>query len=212
MTEVATEEATTLVIQAKQIAKIADPDQYTTVAALRAHIREAVKYFTDLYKPRIDEAMKHVTNLRADRDKFLDPLNEATTHLAGLLVGYDLEQQRIKQLREQEEDRKRRAAEREKAELAALAKQMGNADLADEILEAIPEPQAIITKDTPTAKETGVSFREDWKFRVVDPKAIPREYLMVDEVKIGKVVRALKNAANIAGIEAYSVKVPIQRQ
>jgi hypothetical protein len=211
MIQVATEEATSLVIESKSIAKIADRDQYLKAAALRGSIRDAVKYFTELYKPRIDEAMKHVTNLRADRDKFLDPLNGAQKHLGDLLSAYDDEQYRLKLEREAAERRKQQAEEAEKAQLAKLAEEMGNADLAEEILERIPEPQAVIVKDTPTAKETGVSFREDWKFRVVDPKAIPREYLMIDEVKIGKVVRALKSASNIAGIEVYSVKIPVQR-
>jgi len=42
-----------------------------------------------------------------------------------------------------------------------------------------------------------------WKFEVVDATLVPRDYLAVDEVKIGKVVRALKLETRIPGIDPY---------
>jgi hypothetical protein len=58
------------------------------------------------------------------------------------------------------------------------------------------EPQRIV----------GVATRELWKFEIVDPAAVPREYLMVDESKIRKVVGALKGDTVIAGVRVYSEK------
>jgi hypothetical protein len=52
-------------------------------------------------------------------------------------------------------------------------------------------------------KAAGISTRENWKYEIVDVNLIPREYLMVDEKKIGQVVKALKKDTNIAGIRAY---------
>ena len=46
----------------------------------------------------------------------------------------------------------------------------------------------------------------DWKFRVVAPESIPREYLTPDLVKIGQVVRAMRGATAIKGIETYAEK------
>lgn len=41
------------------------------------------------------------------------------------------------------------------------------------------------------------------KFEIVDPKLIPAEYLMIDVVKIGKVVRASKGDIIIPGVRVY---------
>ena len=53
----------------------------------------------------------------------------------------------------------------------------------------------------------GFSYRGIWKFRIIDEGKIPREYMIPDQIKIGQLVRALKQATNIPGIEAYEDKV-----
>lgn len=57
---------------------------------------------------------------------------------------------------------------------------------------AMPEPEA-----------EGVSIRHLPKWRIVDASKIPAEYWMLDEVKIGKVVRASSGTIKIDGIEIY---------
>ena len=57
----------------------------------------------------------------------------------------------------------------------------------------------------------GVSFRYEWDFEIVNPAAIPREYLMPDEKKIRGIVRALKGATNIPGVRAVSRKTAAVR-
>lgn len=56
-------------------------------------------------------------------------------------------------------------------------------------------------------KVAGTSTREDWRFEITDPSAVPREYLLVDEAKLGRIVRALKADATIPGVRVYSVRV-----
>ena len=60
----------------------------------------------------------------------------------------------------------------------------------------------VVPKSVP--KVSGMSIRDNWKFKITNEKLIPREYLKVDEVKIGQVVRALKSATNIPGVEVYN--------
>jgi hypothetical protein len=48
-----------------------------------------------------------------------------------------------------------------------------------------------------------VSTREVWKFEITDAAQIPREYLVVDEARIRKVVQALKGDAKIPGVRVY---------
>lgn len=204
----AAEESTALVSEIRSLAKIDSAEQYKAVAEKRALIKTMIKFHEDRFEPRIKEARQHVENLRKDLAAFVDPLKQVYAHAGELLVLYDQEQARMRRERELEEERKRK----EQEELARLANELGNKELAEEIKERVQaEPRPIIIKETPTAKETGVSFREDWKFEITDESAIPRAYLVPDQVKIGKVVRAMKQATNIPGVRAYSVKVPVQK-
>lgn len=60
----------------------------------------------------------------------------------------------------------------------------------------------VIQREPP--KVAGVSTREVWLFEVNDPTQVPRQYLIVDESKIRKVVQALKGDAQIPGVRVYS--------
>jgi len=63
----------------------------------------------------------------------------------------------------------------------------------------------IVKKDVP--KVQGVQFRTVWKYRIKDREKIPSEYWLIDEVKIGAVVRSLKREGEvIPGVEAYAEK------
>jgi uncharacterized membrane protein YqiK len=60
-------------------------------------------------------------------------------------------------------------------------------------------------------KVAGLTFTEVAKFEVVDKSKLPLEYLIPDEVRIGKVVRALKTEANIAGVRVWMEKQPASK-
>lgn len=68
-----------------------------------------------------------------------------------------------------------------------------------------PAPSAIVPKTVKTEDGSGVTFREDWDFEVVDANAVPREHMMPDEVKIRKLVRA--GLRNIPGLRIFPKKV-----
>jgi flagellar biosynthesis GTPase FlhF len=57
------------------------------------------------------------------------------------------------------------------------------------------------------AKISGIQTRTVWKFRIVDERAIPRQYLKINEEAIAGVVRSLKQHHGIPGIEAYATEV-----
>jgi hypothetical protein len=51
-----------------------------------------------------------------------------------------------------------------------------------------------------TAKVAGSSFREHWEFQVIDAAKINAQFMMPDEVKIGRVVQSLKlDAVGVVG-------------
>lgn len=143
----------------------------------------------------------------------------------------EAEQARLRQEAERREaaERERARVAREKAEAAArAAEEAGRAEKAAAMREAarIKEeariaaaeqeaeakraaaammPAAVVVQDAP--KAAGVSTRKTWKFRVDDVTKLPAQYLIADEKKIGKVVRALGGDTDIPGITVWSEDV-----
>lgn len=95
---------------------------------------------------------------------------------------------------------------------AARLEQAGDKETARRLVEAPPElplapPAPVFVPPAPVihAKVEGAPmFGEDWIFEVTNEALVPREYLTLDDVKIGKVVRAMKDKTNIPGIKAVS--------
>ena len=112
-----------------------------------------------------------------------------------------------------EADAKRKAAEEaaaagrvaEAAKLAAQAERIE--DKGAERAEALQDRAAQVVApvvDRSPPKVEAIKTREVWKFRITNSAAIPREYLLVDEVKLRKIVQAMKADTRIEGIEVYS--------
>ena len=105
-----------------------------------------------------------------------------------------------------EELRKEAEAARAAGELQAAARLESRADSADAKADSVEMqarmvPTPILNREPP--KVAGLSTRENWNFRIVDPAKLPREYLMPDEAAIRGVVKAMKGRANIPGVEVY---------
>ena len=61
-----------------------------------------------------------------------------------------------------------------------------------------------VVAPAPVVEIAGVTTRTYWHWRVTDPDTVPREYLTIDDAKIGAIVRRDKDKTSIPGIEAYS--------
>ena len=102
-----------------------------------------------------------------------------------------------------------RLAVLEAADMESRGEHLEAAVKLDEAISA-PLPYIAPFAVAPVAKLEGLTYRETWTFKVVDAARVPREYLKVDEVKIGQVVSALRSAASISGVEIYSEKMPLK--
>lgn len=200
-------EVTTLALsvpdQAKQIS-IKTMDDYVRAGEIMLTIKAIRKKITDTFKPikqKMDAAKQEVL----DQERAADaPLKEAESWLSPQIITWNREQERIRQ---EEEARLREIARKEEEERqlqeAILAEQSGQKEEAEAIMDApVQAAPVVVPKSVP--KVAGMSIRDNWKFRITNEKLIPREYLKVDEVKIGQVVRAMKSAANIPGVEVYN--------
>ena len=59
---------------------------------------------------------------------------------------------------------------------------------------------------TQAPKVAGVSIPKVWTFEITDEDVIPREYLVVDESRIRRVVTALKGDTKIPGVRVLEQK------
>jgi len=197
--------ALTVPDMAKQLKVIANNEDYIKAGNILLTIKDLRKKIETSYKKikqKMDAAKKAVLDEEREQDK---PLAEAEAWIKPLISGYLAEEERK---RKAEEDRLREIARKEEEDrqlqAALAAEQSGDKEEAEAIIqETVYVPPVVVPKAVP--KVSGVSMTKQWKFRITDPNKIPREYLCVDEQKIGQVVRAMKDQTRIAGIEVYSV-------
>jgi len=71
-------------------------------------------------------------------------------------------------------------------------------------------PVGPVVVPSPVPKVEGLSFRTDWKWGGTDVSQVPREYMMLNEVAINGVVRAMKDKTNIPGIRVYPEQVAVK--
>ncbi len=198
-----TERALTVPEKAKAII-IKSNEDFQKAGEILTIIKELRKEINESYDPIIKKA--HATHLEAveQKRKVEAPLVEAEGIIKPRLAAWNAEQEKI---RRAEEERLQEIARKEEQERrlkeAVAAEQAGHKEEAQAIIDTpIQAPPVVVPKSVP--KVAGVSFTKQWKFRIKNPALVPREYMTVDEVKIGKVVRALKDQTSIPGVEVYS--------
>lgn len=196
-------QALTFVEQGKAL-KVVDAETYTIAGTWLVDIKKRMKTIDDKLVPKKDAAHKLWKSIVALIDELKAPYLELEAHFKRQIAAYNAEQERI---RREEEARLReiaRKAEEERRLAEALeAEAAGQSEEAAAILdEPVFVPPPVVEKMTP--KVEGVSFTKVWKFEVTHPNMIPREYLSIDTVKIGGVVRATKGAIQIPGVRIWA--------
>lgn len=218
------ESGTDLITEVKETTFVRTSDQYSRVAMLRGLINDMAKRVTEDTQPAIDSAKEHYELLKDQRDEKLDPLRDEYRRLGALLGDYNSAQEIIKKRRELEiEAANKLAAEKERAELSKIAKDMGARDLAKEILKApVDVAPVVVTKDVPVVE--GLSYAESWHYAVDDLAALVKAVgagkvpiqAIADPSKpfrsgyLHKQATALKNMLNYPGVRTWMTKEPRQ--
>ncbi len=151
---------------------------------------------TGFVKPALDY-QRGVTNLSKG---YQDRLSTAEFELKRKITGYQTKVE-LERLKQQEAARK--AAEELQKKIDKEAKAAG--------VEA-PQVMAPVIAPAPTMTRTekgSLSFREVWKFEVVEPAKVPRVYLEISDTLIRNAVKAGVRA--IPGIRIWSEKVAALR-
>lgn len=210
-------QALAIPVRAREIMVRSQEDLSLANAFLQDIKRLAAK-ITGTFDPQIAQAHSLHKSLLAQKRKFLDPLDEAERILKPKIADYLAEEDRkrleAERARWRAEEEARRIAEKA-VDRAQILDEKGEKTKADEIIEkAYSKANAILSAapEVPEApKVDGISLREVWKFEVVNAAAIPREYLVPDMTKIGRIVRAIKDQTSIPGIRVWSEKTVATR-
>lgn len=132
----------------------------------------------------------------------LEPVQQARALLKRKMSAFEQEEEEIRRAKELELLKiEFKRAEEKALGMAAEAEARGNKQAATEILEAplIVAP-VIVESETPKRQTT---LRTVWKFIITDQAQIPRKLMMPNQVAIGQIVKALKGATDIPGVEVY---------
>lgn len=209
---------------------IQNQDQYDQAAidlkSLKTRARELDERRKSLTIP-LDNAKKGIMDFFKGP---IDALKSAAEHIEGAILKYQHQQEakriaeenRLRELQRQQEEKLRLEAEAKQKEAEKLARQAeaelakGNqakaealaakAEAASDIAEASEQTAGVLASSMPTVdsmvkKMAGVATRKVFSFEIIDANQIPREYLKPDETKIGQVVRVTKGTLQIPGVK-----------
>lgn len=184
-----------------------------------------IKKITEYHQADIDRWHAGHKAAIAKRDEDLDQVKRAVK-IAGDKAGdYKLEQDRLAREEQAriEAARRRQEEERRLAEAARLEAE-GKAKEAEAVInEPIPAPRP--TKfESPVPKVAGLSMRGKWKGKIVNPKAVKREYCDPTQwridMRIEEYTKYVKDptdeqkaelCAEIGGVEMEFVSSPVGR-
>lgn len=179
-------EATTMLVQAQQVAAavpaltISTSEEYQQAAAGLIELKTRWKLVED------------------KRTSLVKPLNDVVKSINGMFKPVldqwdrtmDVVKRAMHDYQVREADAQRKALE----EAAKLAQQ---GQTGQEFHALVAQGSSMPTK------ATGISTRVVWKWRIVDAGAVPREYLCVDAAKVDALVKEAKEGVKIPGIEVY---------
>lgn len=107
-------------------------------------------------------------------------------------------------------EKARKAAEEAAAKARAEAEKA--AKLAEERREQAANVQVVapVLASTVT-KSNGIGASKNWKFRIINSALVPREYLIVDDKKLGALARGTQGTVRVIGVEFYFEEKEIVR-
>jgi len=187
-------------LQAVQAIDIKDQASYESVANIRKIVNAKIKELDSQRKEitiPIDQAKKKVMELFK---KPMDTCKQVLDICDVLMIAYtDMQEKK----RKEDQDKLDRQAEKKRKELEAKA-EAKRAEGKEEKAEQYEEKAAEVLPPVAAPrveKPKGISYTERYYGDVIDFKALPDEYKMVEQSKINKVMQATKGTIPIPGVK-----------
>lgn len=200
------QQALTVIERARALAVTTGPQYEEAGSFLTQIVKPMMREIDATFDPIVKSAHEAHKVAVAAKKKIADPVIAAEATVKKAMSAYSFQQEQER--RRQEEELRRQAREQAELEAAARAEELAAQGRTAEGLALLEQPVYVAPVVLPpaTPKAQGISTRDNWKFRVVDAKAIRPEYLIPNETLIGQVVRSMKGAAAqvVGGIEVYN--------
>jgi hypothetical protein len=175
-------QARTIADEARELV-ICDEKSNGLALDMLSQVRKAVKRIDALKKRWLDPLNEQIKLIRSDFDAMAAPAREADAILARKTSEYRM---KVAEEARKEQERLRLLAERRQERAVAKAEERGVEP---------PPVMPIVPTVAPPAKtvatESGtVTYRKQFHFEITDASAVPREWCIPDEKKIGAAARA----------------------
>lgn len=177
-----------------QSVKVTNEDELKVVSDKIKGIKLLAKFIEEKKAKTVDPAKAIIAEAKATYDPFIDECDLAEKTLKKVALDFQVKVQREKEARQAEIDRQAREAQA-KIDADLKAKKI-TAEEAEAKTEKVAE-KAIDklekVDDKKTSAKTGASTLSLKKIpvvKIIDEKLIPKEYWVIDRVKLDKVVKA----------------------
>jgi hypothetical protein len=197
----------------------------TKVAAERLilDLNAAERAVRGVLDPIVEAAHRTHKIATSKRAELLQPIENARIYLRRQCA--DIQRVLDDEARAEARRRSDELARQERERLAREAEQMadaGDVEGAMDVLEQVDQvaPVPASTVQVAVEKAEGITYRDNWTYCFIDAKGrdsetpdlslIPVDYHVVDTKALGRVVGAMKERANIAGIRAFNDRKPVQ--
>jgi malate synthase len=187
-----------VVLNAYMLIEVKDEGTQVEGANAIANLRNIIRQVEDTRKELVKPLNDHVKFINSRFEQFLNPVKKAENYLREQISQYRAQ---VEEARRKEQDRQDRLAEKR----AERAEERGD-------VRPIPEVVAPIVSGSPKtiAVSTGrLCFMKIRKWEVSNLEKVPREYFVLDESRITKVVKA--GIPDISGIRIWEEEVPVAR-
>ena len=207
------------VVSKAQSFTITDDASYFAAVDFGRTIKGFIEEVTNTFKESKSLASKAHKAICAAEKMHLDKFETAIETMRKKVGVYVAEQKRIaaeiaeKKMREAEAEAERlrkidlEQKENDRINQAAELEKLGFKNEAQSVMEAPIAASAIVPQVTytppPVPKAAGTSNRKKYTFEITDAALIERQYLMVDESKIRKMVNALGADFKCAGVKVF---------
>ncbi len=189
---------------------ITDDATLAEAGAYLRGIKSFIREVKEKFKPAKKKAKEAHDEICTLEKECLGPSAEAETIIKKKLSTYTAEQEKL----EAERAAKLAAELKEKAEAEAMELaenleangQKAEAELALEVGVA-----PVVVPVRKAAKVAGISYRESWDFEIVDRDKVPDEFWIIDDSKLTKYARAMKEQAKVEGVRFFSKRVVAAR-
>jgi hypothetical protein len=193
------------VVSQAQHLTVSTGEDYEMACTFLQFVASRKKQVEEVFDPIVTKAHAAHKEAVAQKKKFMDPLLMAESTVKIKVSTFRTEEERKRRIEEQRlADEARKDAEERAILEAAQLEASGEHELADMVIQNQTEaPAPVVVLESSVPKQSGISGRTNWKYRIVDESLVPREYLSIDPMKVGAVVRSQKGMTKIPGIEVY---------